>query len=230
MPTATTAVDAVPCTSCGRTDGAVQKGYSRPMRIDGARVGINGRLCKRCYSRILRRITPAPVRAVAPCEVCGDPGGATHAPGQKYPARYAIEHKGRTVMGCRSCWMVTFVAARKVTEHPSSVAARVSSNGFQERAKTVLVEAFAAMGAGLTVVEVMGADGVTWLGVKRFTLGDLTPACLSALIRHGGGETFRAVYRDGLAPAGEKSWSYPAFQRRAHRASARGRRTSGDHE
>lgn len=173
-----------------------------------------------------------PLTATA-CSSCGTPHGWV-APGKPVPQRLSGAAFGKPgFLFCRACYKrlkdkhckARDRAARKnrtdgepegwaenLGEHPAVIASRQSTDGFRGRARTVLVENFAAMGAGLEIV-----------GVKRFTVGDLTPRALSALARQDGGEAFRAVYRDGFGPGPERPWHYQVYQRRAHRASPRGR-------
>jgi hypothetical protein len=58
----TSIVQATPCASCGTTGGYVDRGDHRPRRTSGARFGIEGSLCGRCYSGLrdeaLRRFGP----------------------------------------------------------------------------------------------------------------------------------------------------------------------------
>lgn len=40
-----------PCVDCGDPDGVIRKGSTTPNRVSGARFGIDGELCWRCYRK-----------------------------------------------------------------------------------------------------------------------------------------------------------------------------------
>lgn len=218
MTTSTTRfVGADPCVGCTSTGGYIPFNADRPKRIDGGSLGKPGPHCVACYRKLDR------LARLKPCEQCGDPKGHKANPEYAAPSRYRIATDSQWLAVCHACKIADTVRRSEysrdegVTLSLAEAGERValtekSRAEAKRRAKVLVVETFAAMGAMLTVV-----------GITRFTLADLTPQALSRLIRHEAGETFRAVYRDGLAPPVETPWRYQESARRAVMASPRGR-------
>lgn len=66
-----------PCARCGDPDGPIESGHCvTPVRYDGTRFGIDGRICARCYHDLRRYPTNKSTWTLAdaqplPCAVCG---------------------------------------------------------------------------------------------------------------------------------------------------------------
>ena len=105
----------VPCTACGTLGGKAQPGCSRSTRNDGARFGVAGVLCLRCYEVLrgrARRGVQDPLSmglghlpgSVEPCADCGTTAGKARSGTGGRPARWSGRLFGIEGRLCGACY------------------------------------------------------------------------------------------------------------------------------